>query len=68
MKETRLQKIISWFYVRYVLMPKVRQGYSVKISILNDEESEEYLDKKEWAQNTRNARQAMYEKMFDTEQ
>ena len=68
MKETRLQKIISWFYVRYVLIPKVRQGYAVKISILNDEEAEEYLDKQEWAQNTRNARQAMYEKMFDTEQ
>ena len=68
MKETRFQKILSWLYVRYVLIPKVRQGYAVKISILNDEEAEAYLNAQEWKQNTENARQAMYEKMFEKEQ
>ncbi len=68
MKETRLQKIISWLYVRYVLMPKVRQGYNIKISILNDEEAEAYLNAEEWKQNTENAEMAMFQKMFEKEQ
>lgn len=67
-KETLLQRIISWVYVRYVLMPKIRQGYSVKIDIMNDEQAESYLVRKDWEQNTENARQAMYEKMFEKEQ
>ena len=67
-KETRIQKIISCFYGRYVLIPKVRQGYSVKIEILNDAEADEYLERKDWLQNTENAKRAMYEKLFDMEQ
>jgi len=67
-EETYLQKIISWLYVHYVLMPKVREDYSVQINIMNDEEASSYLDNKDWAQNTANARQAMYEKMFEPEQ
>ncbi len=44
MKENFFQKVISWAYVKWVLMPKVRQGYSVKISLLSDEEAEAYLE------------------------
>ena len=68
MKETLWQKIVSWAYVKWVLLPKVREGYCVQISLLSNEEADAYLDKGEWKQNKENAELAMYEKMFEKEQ
>ena len=65
-KETLFQRIISWAYMKYVLMPEVEDGGAVLITVLD--KKGEITPPKEWEQNTRNVSQAMYEKRFDTEQ
>ena len=68
MKETLFQRFVAWCYTRYVLRPLMRSGYSVRLSVITDEEADELVEKSQWTQSTKNERIAMYEKMFDTEQ
>ena len=55
-------------YVKYVAQPAIKDGSTIKLSVMTEKETEDFLAKNEWDQNTRNVRKAMYEKMFDTEQ
>jgi len=68
MKETRFQMFIAWLYTRYVLRPLMTQGYSIRLSIVNDADIEDLLIQNEWRQTARNEDIAMFDKMYDTEQ
>ena len=46
----------------------MRKGYSIRLSIITDEEAEELLENSEWRQTTKNEDMAMFDKMYDTEQ
>ena len=52
-KETLLQRLISWAYVKYVLLPELDDGGSVLITMIEPE-----IEKWE-------IKQAMYEKKFN---
>jgi len=63
-----METFATWLYVKYVAMPAIKDGSTIKLTVMTEEETEEYLAKSEWDQNPKNERNAMYEKLFDTEQ
>jgi len=67
----KLALFATWLYVEAVIVPQVTKGSTIKITIMDEQECDAYLEEcknAEWKQNKKNEGRAMYEKRFDTEQ